>query len=168
MWYAFCYYQFMNMSPGTEITLQAVRLAIPSWNGNVSPVFDTARHLLLVDFDEKGETQRTTAILMANNPATRALHVRQLEIDILICGAVSMPLESMLQAQGVRLFPWVCGPVEDILKDFICQGTISAEFSMPGCCHRCRAIGEADQGGVANETEAEDRAPNVDKRLQSD
>lgn len=117
-----------------------MKIAIPQWQGRVSPVFDVAANLLIVEVVEGRETGRQAICPLAVDPLARARHVAQLQVDVLICGAVSWPLEMALSSEGVRVISHICGEVEEVLKAFV-EGRLSAEeFSMPGCCGRRRRM----------------------------
>jgi len=115
-----------------------MRVAIPQWQGRVSPVFDVAGHLLLVDVAKGSELDRRSVWIEADGPHARLAAVRDHAAGLLICGAISAPLEAALQAAGVEIISQTCGDVEEVLAAFI-QGRLGLDtFLMPGCCRRRR------------------------------
>ena len=110
-----------------------MRIAIPCWRGRVSPVFDAARNLLLVDLENGRELRRETRPITEAGPCARAAEACGLGIDLLICGAISAPLEASLSRRGLRVVGFVCGPVERVIEAFLQGGLGSAAFRMPGC-----------------------------------
>ncbi len=119
-----------------------MRTAIPISDGRISPVFDVARRLLLVDIENEREVRRTEEALEEPELAARARRVAELGADTLVCGAISRPLESMLLSTGVEVIPQTCGPVEDVLRAFISGQLTEQAFVIPGCCgHRRRLRG---------------------------
>ena len=115
-----------------------MRLAIPVYDGRVSPVLDVARRLLLVDADGTRELARRDAVLTGTSLLSRVSGVRELGVQVLICGAVSWPLEAALAAAGIHLVPRVCGPVDEVLAAFLAGRLSGAAYLMPGCCRRRR------------------------------
>lgn len=111
----------------------AMRIGIPTWRGRISPVFDVAGNLLLVDAQEGRVTRREEAAVGASDLAARAKRVAELGTNVLICGALSWPLEAMLASAGVRVIPQTCGPVEDVLRAFLSGQLTQQAFLMPGC-----------------------------------
>ena len=101
-------------------------------------MLDAARQLLVVDVEGGEEVSRREEPFGDADPARRALGVSRLGIDVLICGAVSRPLEAMLAASGVRLIPQTCGPAEEVLRAFRLGELTEQAFLMPGCCGRRR------------------------------
>ena len=119
-----------------------MRTAIPIADGRISPVFDVARRLLLVDIENKREVHRTEETLEEPELAARARRVAELGAEVLVCGAISRPLEAMLISTGVEVIPQTCGPVENVLRAFISGQLTEQAFVIPGCCgHRRRFRG---------------------------
>ena len=115
-----------------------MRTAIPISDGRISPVFDAAKRLLLVDIENGREVWRTEQIVEEPELGPRARRVAEFGAEVLICGAISRPLEAMLLSAGVEVIPQTCGPVEDVLKAFISGRLTEQAYVMPGCCGRRR------------------------------
>lgn len=130
-----------------------MKVAIPDWQGRVSPVFDVAEEVLLVDLDDGEKNIRRTESLGSTLPHDRTRRLGELGVNVLVCGAISWPLEALLTASGIQVIPLVCGEVEEVLLAFR-NGMLEEErFAMPGCCrqrqrrHRrgCRRRGKPDK-----------------------
>jgi len=126
-----------------------MRVATPTWSGRVSPVFDVAKRLLLVDLDGEAEADRQETPLEEAELGARARQVVKLGVDVLICGAISAPLEAMLVSAGVRVIPHTCGTVEEIIQAFASGRLTDETFLMPGCCGRRRRFRGHRRGGRA-------------------
>ncbi len=111
-----------------------MRVAIPTWAGRVSPVFDVARELFVVDVDHDLELRRETCALDCVGITQRVEAMVARGIEVLICGAISRPLRDMVTASGVRVVPHICGGVEDVLNSFK-TGRLETDLPlhMPGC-----------------------------------
>lgn len=116
---------------------QAATVAVPEWQGRVSPVFDVAGTLLLVQPEKDGqEGSRRTESLGSASAHERARRLRELGVDVLVCGAISRPLEALVAAEGVRVVANICGPTDEVAAAFR-DGTLDdGRFAMPGCCRR--------------------------------
>jgi predicted Fe-Mo cluster-binding NifX family protein len=110
-----------------------MRVAIPVWNNRVSPVFDTARQLLVAEIEEGREPSRTQEDLSEGLPLLRARRLAELGVNVLVCGAISRPLAILLAAVDVRVVPWTAGPVEDVLAAYIGGHLRDSRWRMPGC-----------------------------------
>jgi predicted Fe-Mo cluster-binding NifX family protein len=117
-----------------------MRVAITTWCGRVSPVFDVAGRLLLVEFKGGSEASRIEAALGEAEPMARARRLSEMGTDVLICGAVSRPVEAALVSAGIQVMSQTCGPVEEVLQAFVAGRLQDAAFSMPGCCGRRRRL----------------------------
>lgn len=124
-----------------------MRIAIPSWQDRVSPVFDVAKSLLLVDVAGGRELGRRESAIRRIDPLARAREVAGFGTEVLICGAISWPLEMALSAAGVRVIPQTCGPVDEVLEAFLLGQLTSNAFLMPGCCGRRRRFRGRRRGG---------------------
>jgi predicted Fe-Mo cluster-binding NifX family protein len=122
-----------------------MRIVIPTWRGRISPVFDVARRLLLVDSQDGRQVRREETVVAEAEPLAVAKRVAELGTGVLICGAISRPLEAMLVSAGVRVIPQTCGPVEAVLQAFLAGQLTEQAFLMPGCCGRRRRF--RHQGG---------------------
>lgn len=113
-----------------------MNIAIPYWQGRISPVFDEATRLVLVETGRGGEVRRETRTLTRFDPWGRAQEVRLLGTQVLICGAISWPLEMVLHGAGITVIAQTCGPVEEVLAAFL-DGRLGKDaYVMPGCCRR--------------------------------
>ncbi|MCC7174096.1 MAG: NifB/NifX family molybdenum-iron cluster-binding protein [Bryobacterales bacterium] len=119
-----------------------MKVAIPNWQGRVSPVFDSAGRVLLLDVVDGREQGREERPLTRTSLPARAAEFLSLGADVLICGAISAPLEAALASAGVRVVGFVCGPVEEVLAAFLNDGLSGRAFWMPGCGGRRRRFGE--------------------------
>lgn len=99
----------------------------------ISPVFDVATHLLLVDIENSAEVCRSEKLIHETGFVGRASHLSDLRVQILICGAISRPLQLILEAKGIRVIGQICGAVEEIIQAFL-KGSLKNQLHlMPGC-----------------------------------
>ena len=110
-----------------------MKIAIPTWNGRVSPVFDAASRLVVVEVGEEGESSRFEADISEHFLPSKAMRLTGLGVDTLICGAISRPLAYMVTTAGINLVAWISGQVEDVLQAFLRGNLFDIQFIMPGC-----------------------------------
>jgi len=117
----------------------SMRMAIAVWNDRISPVFDTSSRLLLVDVEQGAERDRRIVEVGADSfPTQRARRLTELEVNVLICGAISRVLAELISASGVVVIPWVSGPVEGVLRAYLTKRLSDSRWRMPGCRGRWR------------------------------
>ena len=110
-----------------------MKIAVPIWEDKVSPVLDTATKLLIVETLNRNEIGRTEAFLDELEISRRCFRIRKLNIDVLICGAVSRTFSDMLAASGIDIIPGIAGTVEEILGAYFSDALNQSKFLMPGC-----------------------------------
>jgi predicted Fe-Mo cluster-binding NifX family protein len=114
-----------------------MRLAVAVWGCEVSPVFDFAHRILVVQCEEDAERARYHYEVPDEPMAARAERLRELGVDVLVCGAISSPLAKMVAGLGITLIPWKCGLVDEVLAAYF-SGTLEASrFSLPGSGNEC-------------------------------
>ena len=111
-------------------------IAIASWQGNVSPVFDVSDKLCVVKLADGSEVCRETIFLKYRDPFGKAREVAGRGIEVLICGAVSHAFETALISVGIRVLPFICGELEAVIGAFLRGGLTDSHFIMPGCLGR--------------------------------
>ena len=117
-------------------------VAISDWEGRVSPVFDVAGRLLVVQVATDHSTVRRHEQLFEQVPADRVRQLTTWGVNILLCGGISYGLRESLEQAGVTVIPHVCGSVEEVLQAYLENKLPNDRFLMPGCCRRrrgCRA-----------------------------
>ena len=123
-----------------------MKVAIPTWSGRVSPVFDAAKCLTMAEIDGGALVGREQVAIDEIDPAARARRVKQLGVDVLICCGISGPLEALLASTGVWVIPQTCGPADDVLRAFATGRLTDRAFLMPGCRGRRRRFRERYRG----------------------
>jgi predicted Fe-Mo cluster-binding NifX family protein len=113
--------------------LQDMRVAIPLWHGRVSPVFDEASRILLVDISEKQEQHRQEESLIARHPLVRAQLFPMLGVDLLICGMISQTQQTALASAGIRIIRHICGPMDEVIAALLDGRIENGALLMPGC-----------------------------------
>jgi predicted Fe-Mo cluster-binding NifX family protein len=115
---------------------KTMKVAVPCYHNRISPVFDTAQHVILFEMDNVGIRNRTEISLGDMNCALRVSTLSQWQVDTLLCGAISRPLHEMLINAGIQVIPFLAGDLDTVVAAFI-QGNVNQmQYRMPGCCRR--------------------------------
>lgn len=128
-----------------------MKLAIATWNGRVSPVFDVARQAIILDIEDGRVTARRTETLPGTTPQAQACRLVALGVQVLICGAVSHPMSAMLAAGGMEVISFTAGDVEPVLEAWLAGNLPAVDWRMPGCCGRMRRCRGGNPGGRGRE-----------------
>jgi predicted Fe-Mo cluster-binding NifX family protein len=111
---------------------KGMRLAVAIWDSEVSPVFDFAHRIMVVDCDEECRKRRYRYQLPDESMTSRAERLRELGVNVLICGAISNALAEMVKGLDITLIPWKCGLIEEVLLAYFSGTLEDPRFSMPG------------------------------------
>jgi len=109
-----------------------MKVAIAVWEDCVSSVLDFSQRLVVVELKNGGEKSRAEIALSERNVLARFTKLRELGIDVLICGAVSQSLALASMACGIQLLPYVTGRVDDVLKAYQAGQLSLPQFMLPG------------------------------------
>jgi len=124
-----------------------MKVSIPILFDRISPVFDEARKILLVEIQGGKEVDRREEPLPLTGPPWKAMHLIQLGVDVLICSAISWPLERRLLSAEIQVIPHTCGPVQDVLQAYLAGQLTDHSFLMPGCRRRRGRCPNRPHGG---------------------
>ena len=110
-----------------------MRLAIPEFNGRVSPVFDCCRRLLVIDTSVTGPDRIALQDWSELECVKRPGRLREMGIKTLLCGGISAHLAREIEAGGVYLVPWISGEVGEIIDAYLSGRLPDPQLTMPGC-----------------------------------
>ena len=123
-----------------------MKIALTVWEDRISPVFDAATTLLLVDIDSSGILKKRFTPLQPAGSMRLVEMLKQMNVSVLICGAISEGYASRLCFNGIELIPFISGKTEHVLETFTRGESIIPAFSMPGCGRqRRKRISKASQ-----------------------
>jgi len=107
------------------------RIAIPHWQGRVSPVFDVAGRVLLADIISGEIICGGDVLLGVEDPHNRSVLLSSAGVEVLLCGAISCSFEVALTAAEISVISQICGQVELVLQAYV-SGRLD-RYQMPGC-----------------------------------
>lgn len=110
-----------------------MNVALTTWENRISPVFDSAGMVLVVQIENGAVVGRNYKPLDSASPFSRALTLSKLGVNVLICGAISRFFANMIEAQGIRIVPFVTGDVNQVLDAYLGGWLHQPSFQMPGC-----------------------------------
>lgn len=109
------------------------RAAFSLWNDRIAPVFDVARNLLIVDAADGAVTARIERRFSGDSPHERALRLMSLQVEQVICGAITREIDCALKDRGIKVISFVSGDLEQVIEAWL-QGRLHEQhLHMPGC-----------------------------------
>ncbi len=121
-----------------------MRVAVSQWRNRVAPLFDASQQLLIGEssgygFDVEIIGTLNIAELKMEN---KVQLLKEAKVDLLICGAISKELETLILNEGIEVDSFVAGEIEHVLRAFSVGALRDGQsYSMPGCSqvrHRSR------------------------------
>ncbi|MDD3118876.1 MAG: NifB/NifX family molybdenum-iron cluster-binding protein [Victivallales bacterium] len=119
-----------------------MKTALITWNDRIAPVFDTAPEAVVVDIGPDQITGRRKISLPEGNAMDKIVALADAGVTTVICGAIANPSRHQAAAYGIRVFPFITGDTETVLRAWLADELDRAAFIMPGCgrrygcCHR--------------------------------
>lgn len=124
-----------------------MKIALSVWKDCISTVFDAADQMLVVEKNGEGALKRSTARLNSADGSSRAMQLKEMKIDVLICGAISRPQEAAIAASGITVHPFLRGSVQEIIDAYESGQLHTAAFALPGCQGRGMGAGQGRRHG---------------------
>jgi predicted Fe-Mo cluster-binding NifX family protein len=111
-----------------------VKAAFASWNDRIAPVFDVAQWIQLVETETGRIINQDRASVAGETPSQKASRLAELEVGILVCGAISRPMQAVIAAYGIEVIPFIAGDLQEVIHAWLCgKLSDSNEYIMPGC-----------------------------------
>jgi predicted Fe-Mo cluster-binding NifX family protein len=109
-----------------------MRTAFSLWNDRIAPVFDVARHLWIVDATEGCIISQTGRRFSSDEPQERALRLTTLQVEQLVCGAISRSAHDALTERGIRVVSFIAGDLEHVIHACLSDQLSNGLLNMPG------------------------------------
>ena len=135
------------------------RTAVTIWNDRISPVFESAGKIIVIETAENREISRSEwdfRVLHGSDEGNghydrffsphfggalvykKVEKLRELGIDLLVCGAISNFAARLVNSAGIEIIGWISGNKEEVIKALRGNTIGNADFLMPGCGRRGR------------------------------
>jgi len=135
------------------------KIGVTVWGHRVSPVFDSARNLLVAELVNGRIEDLSSLQFDPGHPMELVRLLQAQNIAVIICGAVSEGPAGMLEAAGIELIPFLAGEAREVLETYIRGTPELAKFTMPGCGRKICCRGKIRLGN-----ELASHLPNGGKR----
>ena len=110
-----------------------MKIGLPVFNDRVSPVFDWARNLMIVQMNENGDMGERRTVEMGNLGEWERVALLVSEgVNVLICAGICGSLLEAITGRGIQVLPGIVGQVDDVLEAFKEGRLAQPQFCMPG------------------------------------
>lgn len=110
-----------------------MRVAMPVFRSRLSPLFDSAGKLLVVDIVGNEEVGRREVDIDGMFTTQKVRRLGELGVSTLVCGAISGMMYGLTTGRGITVIPWLRGEVEEVLEAFKNGRLDAPSFRVPGC-----------------------------------
>lgn len=100
-----------------------MRIALTIWKNRVSPLFDSASELLILDTKGHDIIDRQMESFDNESPFLRAGRLEDLGVNVLICGGISTFYMNLIEARNIHIVPFATGTVQEVLERFMLSNT---------------------------------------------
>jgi predicted Fe-Mo cluster-binding NifX family protein len=128
-------------------------VAIPVYQERVSPLLDVANKFAIFELIDGEIKQKLTIDIHAGNEPLRVDKLKDIGVSVIIGGAVSGFVGRIICEKGIRLIPWVCGQVDEVIDLYIRDALETGDGGKPGCGRgrrRGRCAGKNMGHGIRN------------------
>ena len=127
-----------------------MKIGMPVFTERVSPVFDWARKLMIVQVGESDDMESRRTVEMENLSEWERVTLLVSEgVNVLICAGICGSLLQAISGSGIQVIPGIVGRVDDVLEAYKNSRLAQPEFCMPGYqIRRRRGHGQLNRGDV--------------------
>lgn len=115
-----------------------MKVAVTIWEGRISPVFDACREVRVLSINARTITAETLEVFDGEMPDRKVERLTSLGVDVLVCGAISEPLQAALLDRGIDVIGFVAGDADEVVKAFLSRTLPNHSMVMPGCSAKRR------------------------------
>ena len=106
--------------------------AIAAYGDRIASLFESSEKFIIIH-SSSDDIKNLPSINIGNNSPNELLRLlKQNDVKILICGAISGCVQDLLEAHNIEVIPWITGDIESVIQAFYSENLISSSFMMPG------------------------------------
>jgi len=113
-----------------------MKMALTVWGNRISPVFDAAHMLLVVEIENTEIINKRYEPFYPELPTRLAVRLAEMNVVVLICGAISEMPANIIETNGIKLIPFITGDAHEVIDAYVKDVPFMPTFLMPGCSHK--------------------------------
>ena len=95
-----------------------MKLALAIFENRISPRFDVAPKMRVYKIEGKNIMHNRDIFCKEWPEMDRVWRLKDLGVDVLVCGAIAQNVRKILFNNGIIVIPWILGNAEDFLRKF--------------------------------------------------
>lgn len=96
-----------------------MKIAIPMFHTKISPRFDQTQGFVLLETQNAGVVVRNNLETKGWSVIAKMKQLVDLEVEVLICGGIDRASLQYLSFNGIKIYSWVTGEVDDAVTCFL-------------------------------------------------
>ena len=108
----------IKLCPG-YVRENEMKLAIPVFRTKISPRFDQTQGFVLLETERAGIVARESLSTRGWTVIEKMQHLLDRGVDVLICGGIDRASLQYMSFNGIHVYSWVTGEVEDAVECFL-------------------------------------------------
>ena len=113
-----------------------MKLGITKFNKRISPRFEYSLVIELYEIKQDHFIKIDEVMFEGNmNFNDRMLNILNLNLNYLICGAITCMSRSVLEHNNIKVYSWISGNIKDVLNKFL-KGQLSSNSFIGKICRR--------------------------------
>jgi hypothetical protein len=113
-----------------------MKAAFATWHERIAPLFDTSRHAHLLEVLPGCIPIERREYFSGESPVQNVLRLVEWEVDTLVCGAISRPLQAIVMAHGIQIIAFVSGDLREVMDAWLDGHIHDLQYAMPGYRNR--------------------------------
>jgi len=99
-----------------------MKIAIPVFQTKISPRFDSTQGFILLQIEKRNVMKREELPTKDWPSSAKIKQLVDLGVDTLICGGIDLESMQQLNFNGIKIYSWITGEIEDAITRFLNQG----------------------------------------------
>jgi len=99
-----------------------MKIAIPVFQTKISPRFDSTQGFILLQIEKRNVMKREELPTKDWPSSAKIKQLADLGVDTLICGGIDLESMQQLNFNGIKIYSWITGEIEDAVTRFLNQG----------------------------------------------
>ena len=99
-----------------------MKIAIPVFHTKISPRFDSTQEFILLQVEKSNVIRRENLPTKGWPASAKIKQLVDLDVDTLICGGIDLDSMQQLNFNGIKIYSWITGEIEDAVTRFLNQG----------------------------------------------
>ena len=99
-----------------------MKIAIPVFQTKISPRFDSTQGFILLHIENSSVLEREELTTKGWPVSAKLKQLVDLGVDMLICGGIDVKSMQHLNSNGIQVYSWITGQVDDAIACFLRRG----------------------------------------------